>query len=115
MHRKQKKITGRGTDTSLIGAQETYNYLMAWVHRLEPDPGAAMLERLQGAVGSEQLSREVDRLNQRLFKKTTAHDTQAPWRGEVLYRELASWRKKHMKTKETSLPGDTILAPLNPH
>ena len=95
-------------------SKTAYHRLMAWLNKTASDPGAATLKNFLEAVGSEKLSKEVGELERRLYKKTIERDAQIPWQGESLYRELAYWRNKSMQTKETTLPGEATLAPLNP-
>ncbi len=95
-------------------SKTAYNRMVAWLNKTASDPGAATLKNFLEAVGSEKLSKEVGELERRLYQKTAGRDAQTPWQGEALYRELAYWRNKDMRTKETTLPGEATLAPLNP-
>lgn len=95
-------------------SKTAYHRLVAWLNKTASDPGAATLKNFLETVGSEKLSKEVGELERRLFKKTAERDVRTPWQGAALYRELAYWRNKGMQTKETTLPGEATLAPLNP-
>jgi hypothetical protein len=92
-----------------------YQRLADWLGHPEFDFGVATVKHLQGAAGSEKLAMEVTALEGRLFRKPDGRVARTPWHGEALYRELALWRKRFVKTKGTSSSEEWGLAPLNPN
>jgi hypothetical protein len=69
-------------------AKTAYNYLLAWLYRRSSEREASTLRNFLEAAGSEKLSKEVDKLERRLFKKAFESIDQAPWQGKALYRVL---------------------------
>jgi hypothetical protein len=61
------------------------------------------------------LAAEVTQLEKRLFKRAGGQDARIPWKGDALYRELARWRKKALRTKNATSSDERILEPLNPN
>jgi hypothetical protein len=115
----------RGTEQALFrrfreacrqnDAMAAYQRLVDWLGHPEFDFGVATVKDLQGVGGREKLAREVTGLEGRLFKKPEGRDARPPWQGETLYRELARWRKRFVKTKGATSPEEGGLAPLNPN
>jgi hypothetical protein len=95
-------------------AKMAYNHLLAWLDRRSSVREASTFRTFLETAGSEKLSTEVDKLEKRLFKKAFESIDQSPWQGRALYRELAFYRNRGMRTKKTTSGGESLLVPLNP-
>jgi hypothetical protein len=91
-----------------------YNHMLAWLDRRSAGRDASTLRNLLETAGSEKLSMEVDKLEKRLFQKAFESNAQFSWQGKALYRELAFYRNRGMRTGKTTLGDDSLLVPLNP-
>ena len=95
-------------------AKMAYNHLLVWLDRRSSGREASTLRNFLETAGSEQLSKEVDKLEKWLFKKAFESNDQTSWRGNALYRELAFYRNTGMRTKKTTLRDESLIVPLNP-